>query len=70
MQETEARLTKKLVGVYRKYYLKVWTEALNVAGALVDSKWRKAKNVYYLKDLREVPEPAPEEAIPALNAAE
>ena len=36
----------------------------------MDSKWRKAKNVYYLEDLREVPEPTPEEAIPALNAAE
>jgi len=41
-----------------------------MAEAPVDSKWRKAKNVDYLEDLREVPEVAPEEAIPALNAAE
>ena len=51
MQESEARLIEKLAGVCREYYLKVWTEALNMAGAPEDSKWRKAKNVYYLEDL-------------------
>jgi len=45
-----------LAGVCRDYCLEVWTEALNQAGAFTTSKWRKAENVYYPKDLREAPE--------------
>ena len=38
LQETKAWLTEELARVCREYYLKVWTEALNVAGAPVDLK--------------------------------
>ena len=38
LQETKARLTEELARVCREYCLKVWTEALNVAGAPVDLK--------------------------------
>ena len=58
VQETKARLTDKLDGICRDYYLEVWTEALNVAGAPVDSGWSKAENIYYPKDLREAPKTA------------
>lgn len=51
VQETEAWLTEELAGVYREYCLEVWTEALNMARALADSKWRKAENVFYPEDL-------------------
>jgi len=33
----------------------VWTEALNLAGVPVASKWRKAKNIYYSLDIRKAP---------------
>ena len=51
-------MTIELAGVYRDYYLEVWTEALNLAGAPATSEWRKAEIVYYPKDLREAPEVA------------
>ena len=71
--ETEARLTDKLDGVCRDYCLKVWTEALNVVGAPVDSGWSKAENVYYPKDLREAPKTASSlgtDATPAMTTPE
>jgi len=37
VQETEARLTEELAGVCREYCLKVWSKALNVVGALMDT---------------------------------
>ena len=38
VQETEAWLTDELARVCRDYCLKVWTEALTVVGAPVDSE--------------------------------
>ena len=70
MQETKARLTKELADVCREYYLEVWTKALNVVGAPTNSKLRKAKNVFYPEDLREVLEATPQEAPLAPIAAE
>ena len=69
VQETKAQLTKELVGVCREYCLEVWTEALNVAEAPADLKWRKAENVLYTEDLRDVPKAAPEVATLAPTAA-
>ena len=70
VQETKAHLTKELAGVCREYCLEVWTEALNVAETPADSKWRKAENVFYPEDLRDVLEAAPEVATLAPTAAE
>lgn len=70
MQETEARMIKELAAVCKEYCLKVWIEALNAVGALVDSEWRKIENIFYPEDLREAPEAAPEEAALALTATE
>jgi len=32
----------------------VWAEALNLAGIPVASEWRKAENIYYPTNIREV----------------
>ena len=37
VQETEAQLTEELAGVCKEYCLKVWSKALNVVGAFVDT---------------------------------
>lgn len=55
VQEIEACLIKELARVYRKYCQKMLTEALNLAGVPTALKWRRAENVYYPQDLREVP---------------
>ena len=47
MQETEARLTKEMVGFCRDYCQEVWTEALNLVGVPAALEWRRAENVYY-----------------------
>ena len=70
VQETKAQLTEELVAVYREYCLDVWTKTLNVARALTNLKWRKAENVFYPEDLREVPKVAPKDAVPAPTTAE
>ena len=67
MQETKAQLTEELDGVCREYCLEVWIEGLNVLGAPADSEWRKIKNIYYPKDLREAFEATLEEAAPTLT---
>ena len=70
VQEIKARLIKELARVCREYCLEVWIEALNVAGALANSKWRKSENFYFPENLREVVEAAPEEAVLALTTIE
>ena len=55
VQETNARLTEELAGVCREYCQKVWVEALNLAGVLAASNWRRAENIYYHENLREAP---------------
>ena len=52
VQEIEICLAEELVEVCRDYYQEVWIEALNLAGVLVASEWRKAKNVYYPPNIR------------------
>ena len=55
VQETEVRLADELAEVCRDYCQEVWVEALNLARVPVTSEWRKAQNVYYPSDIREVP---------------
>ena len=70
VQETEARLIKESARVCREYCPEVWIEALNVVGALANSKWRKSENFYFPENLREVVEAAPKEAVLALTTIE
>ena len=57
MKETKAHSTDELAGVYRDYFLEVWTKALNLTGVPTALKWRRVENIYYPQDLRETPEP-------------
>ena len=55
VQEMKIRLANKLVEVCRDYYNEVWAKALNRARVFAASEWRSAKNIFYPKDIREVP---------------
>ena len=52
--ETETRLAKEVAGVYRDYYAKVWAESPNRAGVPTNVELRRAENIYFLEDIREV----------------
>ena len=39
-------LAEELAEVYSDYCQEVWLKALNLAGVLAASEWRKAKNIY------------------------
>ena len=51
VKETEARLANELARVCRDFCLEVWTEASNLTEVPAALEWRKAENVYCLKDL-------------------
>ena len=70
VQETEVRLAEELAEVCRDYFQEVWAEALNLAGVLVASEWRKAKNIYYPTDIHEVPVALPPPTTPAPTSSE
>ena len=53
--ETETRLAEEMAGVCRDYCVEIWVEALNWAGVPVDSELRRAENIFFLEDIREVP---------------
>ena len=52
-------MAEELVEVYRDYCQEVWAKALNLAGVPTASEWRKAENIYYPVDIREVPSTLP-----------
>ena len=53
--ETEIRLVEEVAGVCRDYCTEVWEEALNRAGVPTDFELRRAGNIYFPEDIREVP---------------
>ena len=55
VQETEIQLTEELTEVCRDYYKEVWGKALNWVGVPAASEWRNAENIFYPKDICEVP---------------
>ena len=57
--ETETRLAEKLAGVYKDYSAETWAKALNQARIPTDSKLRRTENVFFPKDMREVPTTLP-----------
>ena len=62
MQDTEARLSEEVTIVCRDYCIESWGVAMDQAGVLVDSELRKAENIFFLEDIREIPKsnPSPE----------
>ena len=59
VQDTETRLAEEVAGMCRDYYAKIWAEALNQAGVSVDSELRRAGNIFFPEDIREVPATLP-----------
>ena len=62
---TEMRLTEEVAAVCRDYFTMSWGVALDRAVVPVDSDLRKAENIFFPEDIREIPESAaPEEPLP------
>ena len=52
---TEARLPEKVVAVCRDYITVSWGVALDRAAVPADSDLRKIENIFFPKDIREIP---------------
>ena len=70
VQETEVHLAEELAKECRDYCQEVWVEALNLASVPATSEWRKAENIYYPVDIREVPIALPSPAALAPTSSE
>lgn len=57
--EIEMQLAKEVAGVCRDYYAEVWAKSLNRARVPVDFELRRAEDIYFSKDIREVSEMFP-----------
>ena len=57
VEETQARLTEELSVVCRDYYDISWGKALDAAGVLVGSDFRRPESIYYDLEIRELPGP-------------
>ena len=64
VEDTENRLAKEVVGVCREYCDETWMEALNSAGVPTNSELRKAKKIFFLKHIREIPADLSPTALP------
>ena len=65
VHDTEARLAKEVAIVCREYITTSWGVALDRAAVPVDSDLRKAKNIFFPEDVREIPdEDASKEPLP------
>ena len=52
------------------YYQEVWMEAFNLASVPATLEWRKAENIFYLADIREVLVALPPPTAPAPTSPE
>ena len=57
--DTETRLAKEVVVVCRDYCTEAWGVAMDRVGVPADSELRKAKNIFFLKDIREISNTVP-----------
>ena len=65
VKDAEVRLAKEVAAVCREYITLSWGVALDRAAVPADSDLRKAENIFFPKDIREVPDVvAPEEPLP------
>ena len=55
VQEMKIQLADELAEVCRDYCKEVWEKALNRARVFAASEWRSAENIFYPKNIREVP---------------
>ena len=56
VQNMEAQLLEEVAVVCRDYYTESWGVAMDRAGVPIDSELRKADNIFFPKDIREIPE--------------
>ena len=65
VRDTEVRLTEEVATVCRDYITMSWGVALDRAAVPADFDLRKADNIFFPKDIREIPdEVASEEPLP------
>ena len=65
VRDTEVRLTKEVAAVCRDYIIMSWGVALDRAAVPADSDLWKVENIFFPKDIREIPnEVASEEPLP------
>ena len=65
VRDTEIRLTEEVAAVCRDYITISWGVALDRAAVPADSDLRKAENIFFPKDIREIPDSAaPKEPLP------
>ena len=65
VHDTEARLAEEVAIVCREYITTSWGVALDRAAVPVDSDLRKAENIFFPEDVREIPdEVASKEPLP------
>ena len=68
VRDTEARLTEKVAVVCRDYVTESWGVALDQAAVPADSDLRRIENIFFLKDIEEIPSSDPLQEPPsALN---
>ena len=66
VRDTEIRLTEEVAAVCRDYITMSWGVALDRAAIPADSDLRKAENIFFPEDIREIPESdAPEDPLPS-----
>ena len=64
VRDTEVRLTEEVAAVCRDYITMSWGVALDRAAVPADSDLRKVENIFFLEDIREIPDSvAPEEPL-------
>ena len=65
VRDTEVRLTEEVATICREYITTSWGVALDRAAVPADFDLRKAKNIFFPEDIREIPdEAASEEPLP------
>ena len=53
--DIEARLSEEVAGVCRDYCTESWGVAMDRARVFTDSKLRRAENIFFPEDIREIP---------------
>ena len=56
VRDTETRLIEEVAVVCRDYYTESWGVAMDRAGVPVDSEIRRVENIFFPKDIQEIPD--------------
>ena len=64
VKDTEARLTEEVAVVCRDYVTESWGVAMDRATVPVDSELKRIENIFFPKDIREIPDSDPLKELP------